>query len=81
MESVKSYTYKKLINKLLGNIVHFTSECELFPNFDINGKVISYYINNNELILKVKNQNYKIIDIGTNMHKLKFEIIKRGDLH
>lgn len=81
MELVKSYNYKEIINKLLGNIVHFTSECELFPNFNIKGKVISYYMNNSELILKVKIQTYnKIIDVGTNMNKLKFEIIKKGNL-
>lgn len=82
MKIVKNYTYQKLLDEVMGNIVHFTAHCELFPNFDIKGKVISYYTTEFELILKVKIQAYnKIIEVGTNMGNLKFEVIKKGDLY
>lgn len=82
MKVVKNYTFKKFIDEVLGNIVHFTANCELFPNFNIKGKVVSYYTNQYSLILKVKIQAYnKIIDVDTNMTNLKFEVIKKGDLY
>ena len=82
MKTIKNCTYKKLIDEILGNIVHFTSNCELFPNFDVKGKVISYYQTDYELVFKVKIPAYnKIVDVGTNMKNLKYEIIKRGDLY
>lgn len=82
MKVVKNYTFKKFIDEVLGNIVHFTANCELFPNFNIKGKVVSYYTNQYSLILKVKIQAYnKIIDVDTNMANLKFEVIKKGDLY
>lgn len=76
MESIKKYSFKQIILKLIGKTVHFTSDCEFFPNFNIVGKVISYYLKGNEIILKtkVKNSN-KIIDIGSNMKNLQFEIL------
>lgn len=76
MQIVKNYTYKKLIDELLGKMVHFKSDCDLFPNFDFTGKVLSYYFTQSELILKVrKRYSIKQIDIGSNMKNLRFEII------
>ena len=74
MKLVKNYPFKKLIFDLVGKNVHFTSDCELFPNFNIKGKVISYYIRTNEIVFKVKTLG-KLIDVGSNMKNLKFEII------
>lgn len=74
MKIVSKYTYDELIDMLLGMNVHMTSDCEFFPNFDIRGKVIEYRINTTELIFKV-NVNGKIIDVGSNMKNLQFEII------
>ena len=76
MESIKKYSHRQIILKLIGKNVHFTSDCEFFPNFNIIGKVISYYLKGNEIILKtkIKNSN-KIMDIGSNMKNLQFEII------
>jgi len=75
MESVRKYSYQNLIKKLIGNKVQFKSDCEFFPNFNVTGKVLSYYIKGNELLFKVKVMN-KTIDIGTNMKNLRFTIIK-----
>jgi hypothetical protein len=69
------YSFDKLINMLLGHTVHFESDCMLFPTQGINGKVISYKIVNNELVFKIKRQNGKLYDIGSNTHNLRFEII------
>ena len=54
------------------------SDCEFFPNFDITRQIIGYRINNNELIFKVKIfKNSKIIDVGSNMKNLSFELINK----
>lgn len=75
MELVKNYLIDELINILIGRTVHFKSDCEFFPNFDVTGKVLSYKLYNNELLFKIKLPNGKLIDVGSNMKKLSFEII------
>ena len=75
MELANRYSFIQLIKKLVGQKVNFTSDCEFFPNFNVTGKVISYYIKGNEIIFKTKVSN-KTIDIGSNMKNLKFKIIK-----
>ena len=72
---VSKYSFDKLINMLLGNTVHFESDCMMFPTKGIIGKVISYKIVNNELVFKIKRQNGKLYDIGSNTYNLQFEII------
>ena len=76
-EKISKYSYKDLNKKLIGNIVRFTSDCQLFPNFDVTGKVISISIaSNNEYIIEIIRQNSnKRYKIGSNMHNLKFLII------
>ena len=73
MELAKKYSYIQLIKTLVGKKVHFTSDCEFFPNFNVTGKVISYYIKGSEVIFKTKIGN-KTIDVGSNMKNLKYEI-------
>ena len=74
MESIKKYSYPHLIQQLVGKKVRFTSDCEFFPNFDITGLVMSYYLRkNNEIVFKTKIDD-KIIDVGGNMKNLQFEI-------
>lgn len=75
MELVKNYLIDELINMLIGRTVHFKSDCEFFPNFDVTGKVLSYKLYNNELLIKIKLPNGKLIDVGSNMKNLSFEII------
>ena len=73
MESINKYSYTQLIKKLVGKKVRFVSDCELFPNFDVIGKVVSYYIKGNEILFKTK-IGTKTIDIGSNMKNLRFEM-------
>lgn len=77
MEFTKKYSNNKLIKLLLGKRVHFKSDCELFPNFDVTGRVVDHtYAKNGELILKVKSMNSpRILPIGTNMNRLRFEVL------
>lgn len=68
-------TYNQLRNELLGKKVHFISDCEFFPNFDVKGKVIEIRIGPNmETIMKFLSSNGKTIDIGSNMKNLKYEM-------
>jgi len=77
MESIKKYSFQNLIKMLIGKKVHMISDCEFFPNFNIKGKVLSYYIKGSELVFKIKTiPMKKTIDVGSNMKNLKFEIIQ-----
>lgn len=73
MELANKYSAIQLIKKIVGKKVRFTSDCELFQNFDITGKVMSYYVKGTEILFKTKIGN-KTIDIGSNMKNLKFEL-------
>lgn len=76
MEKIKSYSYKDLIKKLLGNNVQFISDCMLFPKQGISGKVISYRIlPTSEIVFKVLMKSGKKYDVGSNTSNLQFEII------
>lgn len=75
MEYASKYSSIQLIKILVGKKVRFKSDCEFFPNFNVTGKVISYYIKGSETIFKTKVGN-KTIDIGSNMKNLSFEIIQ-----
>ena len=77
MEKVSSYTIEKITSKLLGKRVRFTSDCELFPNFDVKVQVISVSISQNrEILFDCRNiSNRKKLVIGSNMRNLKFEIL------
>ena len=35
MNLVNQYTYTEIVNLLLTKTVHFVSDCEFFPNFDV----------------------------------------------
>lgn len=76
MKTIKNISYNEL--QLLQNKnVHFTSDCEFFPNFDIKAKVLSYKtITNNEILLYIKVlSNNKILIISSNMKNLSYEIL------
>lgn len=77
MEKVSSYTIEKITNKLLGKRVRFTSDCELFPNFDVKVQVISISISQNkEILFNCRNiSNRKKLIIGSNMKNLKFQLL------
>ena len=77
VEKVSSYTIEKITSKLLGKRVRFTSDCELFPNFDVKVQVISVSISQNrEILFDCRNiSNRKKLVIGSNMRNLKFQIL------
>lgn len=75
MISVKSKSYEQLKNEMLGKKVHFKSDCEMFPNFDVVGKVILMrYGNHLEIIFEVMTSNGKKLEIGSNMKNLRYEM-------
>ena len=76
MIKISKYSYGDLCKLLIGKKVHFISDCQLFPNFNMTGYVISINIaSNNEFLIHIKTNNGKYYDIGSNMHNLQFEII------
>ena len=77
VEKISSYTIEKITNKLLGKKVRFTSDCELFPNFDVKVQVISISISQNkEILFNCRNiSNRKKLIIGSNMKNLKFQLL------
>lgn len=72
-KEVSKISYNELLS-LKGKNVRFISDCEIFPNFDVTGKVLSLEFNNNENIFVVKT-NRKIIHIGSNMKNLRLEYL------
>lgn len=76
MELVKKYSYTQIANKVNGNNVHFTSDCTLFPNFDITGRVMScVYAKNGNMLFSVKLKSGRYITVDSKMSNLRFEII------
>ena len=76
MEKVSSKSYIDLHKLLFHKRVHFTSDCEFFPNFNVNVYVYDINIRNDEIIFETKNiSNGKKLTIGSNMKNLEFEII------
>ena len=78
MEFVKNLSYIDICKRLNNRKVHFISDCELFPNFDVIVHV--YQINlskTNEILFetKVLNNTHKHLTIGSNMKNLRFEIL------
>lgn len=77
MESISSYTIEKITSKLLGKKVRFTSDCELFPNFDVKVQVVSVSISKNrEILFDCRNlSNRKKLTIGSKMKNLRFQLL------
>lgn len=75
MELVKKYSINILRNKLLGKKVHFISDCQLFPNFNITGKVIEINLSGNIPLIKTILNSGKIMNIDGGMSNLSFEIV------
>jgi hypothetical protein len=72
MKFVKDLNIIDFFN-LINHTVHFTSDCEFFPNFDIICKVLTISYNGSEYIFKVKVDN-KEIEVGANMKNLQYEL-------
>lgn len=73
MKLVKDLTYD-FLTSLIGKTINFQSDCELFDNFNVTGKLQNLYISGNEYIFVVL-INGKNRKIGSNMKSLKLEII------
>lgn len=75
MKPISKISYEEL-QSLLNKNIHFTSDCEFFPNFDIIATLLSYKIAKYETIFEVKIlSNNKFITIGSNMKNLQYEVI------
>lgn len=72
MKLVKDLNFIDFFN-LINHTVHFKSDCEFFPNFDIICKVLTISYNGSEYIFKVKVDN-KEIEVGANMKNLQYEL-------
>ncbi len=75
MKNVKKYTYETLTTMCLGKQIHFTSDCELFHNFDIKCKVLQMKMESGEILFICKLSNGKTITVGSNMRNLQFEVL------
>ena len=76
MEKISLYSYIDIHKLLFHKKVHFTSDCEFFPNFDVNVYIYDIYLRDNEIMFETKKiSNDKKLTIGSNMKNLKFEII------
>jgi hypothetical protein len=74
MTNVKGKSFTYLQHELLGNKVHFKSDCEFFPKFDVTGKVIRMSILNGEIIFEMIIQySGKQLKIGSNMKNLTYK--------
>lgn len=72
---IKDFSYLQLNDILVGKLTQFKSDCELFPNFDVTGKVKRISIaRNNEILIHV-NVKGKTYQIGANMSNLSFLLL------
>ena len=69
MKLIKNMTYDEIYS-LRGSEVRFISDCEIFPNFDVVGKVKSISLEGSEYVFIVSVKG-KSIHIGSNMKNLK----------
>jgi hypothetical protein len=75
---VKNFSFIELSKMLIGKQVNFVSDCELFDNFNVTGKVIKLTIaKNNEIMIHIIT-NSKEYQIGGNMSNLSFTIISHS---
>ena len=75
MKSVKNLSFIKLQQDLIGNNVHFKSDCVFFPSFDVVGKVIRVTNIGTEIIIEILTKNRKQLKIGSNMKNLRYKIV------
>lgn len=76
MELISKYSYIWMCNNLMNKKIHFISDCEFFPNFNIEGyiKDIKLSKSTSEILFTVAVKN-KTLTIGSNMKNLQFEIM------
>lgn len=76
-QKVSKYNLSELSKILIGKNINFISDCEFFPNFNVNVycKSITIAKNSEYLIHCVNLRNHKKIDIGSNMKNLQFLLL------
>lgn len=79
MDLISKYSYIWMCNNLMNKKIHFISDCEFFPNFNIEGyiKDINLSKSTSEILFTVAVKN-KTLTIGSNMKNLQFEIMNEG---
>lgn len=79
MELISKYSYIWMCNNLMNKKIHFISDCDFFPNFNIEGyiKDIKLSKSTSEILFTVAVKN-KTLTIGSNMKNLQFEIMNEG---
>lgn len=75
MEMVKKYQISTLRQKLIGKTVNFKSDCQLFPNFDVTGRVVEISLSGRIPLINVITKNGRKIHIDGGMSNLSFTIL------
>lgn len=76
MQLLSNLTYEQITTSLYNKNIHFTSDCEFFPEFDVIGKIIKTRIQNTEIVMTFKTKQGRVIDIGSHMKNLRYEILQ-----
>ena len=76
MQLLSNLTYEQITTSLYNKNIHFTSDCEYFPEFDVIGKIIKTRIQNAEIVMTFKTKQGRVIDIGSHMKNLRYEILQ-----
>lgn len=78
MKYVSSLSYIDICKLFHHKKIHFISDCDFFPDFNIECLVLDIFFNQNhsEILIKVKIlKNNKILTIGSNMKNLQYELL------
>jgi hypothetical protein len=68
--------YLEASRTLTGRMVRFTSDCELFRNFDVTGRVLRVYVNGTETVFDLKVRGHaRTITVGSNMRNLMYDVL------
>jgi len=66
----------KDVFSLVGKTCHFKSNCKIFKNFDVKGKVASCsMLKSGEVLMRVTLPSGRHIDIGSKMPNLKCDVL------
>jgi hypothetical protein len=73
MKKIKGLSHYKL-QHLIGHTVRFISDCEMFPHFNVTGRVVSITTHKSEPIIEIIEKRYhKRITISGHMKNLRYE--------
>lgn len=76
MKKLKGISRYRL-QRMIGHHVRFISDCELFPNFNVTGKVVNVAIQSNEPIIEIiEKRSHKRLTISGHMKNLQYETVE-----